>query len=101
MSENKSAKELNTALKELWNSLTEEQKEKANQCKSLEELTALAGKLGVELPDEMLEAVAGGIRFNDRSEFERFGNWPPNETFLEYQERKKREQASMEAEGSC
>ncbi len=99
MSENKSAKELNTALKELWNGLTEEQKEKANQCKSMEELTALAGKLGVELPDEMLEAVAGG-RYDARSEFEGFGN-RPNETFFEYQERKKKEQAAMEAEGSC
>jgi hypothetical protein len=60
MSENKNALELNTALKELWSGLEEEQKEKAKQCKSMDELTELAGKLGVELPDEMLETVAGG-----------------------------------------
>ncbi len=60
MSENKNALELNTALKELWSGLTEEQKEKAKQCKNMDELTELAAKFGVELPDEMLETVAGG-----------------------------------------
>ncbi len=60
MDENKSANELNEALKGMWDSLTDEQKEKAKACKSMDELTVLAGKLGVELPDEMLDAVAGG-----------------------------------------
>ncbi len=86
-------------LKELWSGLTDEQKEKVKECKSMDELTELAGKLGVELPDEMLEAVAGG-RCDERLEIEKFRN-RSNETLFEYQERKKKEQAAMEAEGSC
>ncbi len=61
MSENKNLDpKLNEILKGMWDSLTDEQKEKANACKTLDELTALAGKEGVELPDEVLDAVAGG-----------------------------------------
>ena len=60
MDENKSASELNEALKGMWDSLTDEQKEKAKQCQSMDELMQLAGKLGVELPDEILDSVAGG-----------------------------------------
>lgn len=61
MDENKSASELNEALKGMWDSLTDEQKEKAKQCQSMDELMALAGKLGVEIPDELLDSVAGGV----------------------------------------
>ena len=60
MDENKRANELNEALKGMWDSLTDEQKEKAKACKSMDELTVLAGQMGVELPNEMLDAVAGG-----------------------------------------
>lgn len=60
MDENKSASELNEALKGMWDSLTDEQREKAKQCQSMDELTALAGSMGVELPDELLDSVAGG-----------------------------------------
>ncbi len=63
MGENKSVNELNEAIKGIWESLTEEQKEKAKQCKSTDELTALAGQMGVELPDEILDVVAGGRRY--------------------------------------
>ena len=52
---------LNAALKGIYDSLTDEQKEKAKNCKTMDELTALAAKEGVELPDEVLETVAGGI----------------------------------------
>ena len=48
-------------LKNLMNSLTDEQKEKAKTCKDLNELTACLGEMGVSLPDELLDAVAGGI----------------------------------------
>lgn len=51
---------LNATLKGIYDSLTDEQKAKAKACKSMEELTVLAGKEGIELPDEMLDAVAGG-----------------------------------------
>ncbi len=61
MDENKIASELNEALAGMWDSLTEEQKEKAKACKSMDELTTLAGSMGVELPDELLNSVAGGF----------------------------------------
>lgn len=60
MDENKNANELNEALKGMWDSLTDEQREKAKACKTMDELTLLAGGMGVELPDELLDAVAGG-----------------------------------------
>ena len=41
--------------------LTEELKAKAKTCKTPEELTALAEAEGIELTDEMLEAVSGGV----------------------------------------
>ena len=40
--------------------LTEEQKAKAQACKTPEELAALAREEGVELSDEQLEAISGG-----------------------------------------
>lgn len=46
------------------NSLTDEQKEKVKACKDMNELTALLGQMGVELPDELLDAVAGGQGFD-------------------------------------
>ena len=47
-------------LNDLWDSLTEEQKAKARECKTVEELIRLAGEEGIELPDELLDAAAGG-----------------------------------------
>ena len=49
------------ALKELFDKLTDEQKAKAKECKTAEELMDFAGKEGVELPDELLDNVAGGL----------------------------------------
>ena len=46
--------------KELFKGLTEEQIGKAKECKSAEELLALAKEEGVQLNDEQLEAVSGG-----------------------------------------
>ena len=57
MSEN-----LNEVLKGIYEHLTEEQKEKAKKCETIEELSTLAGKEGIELPDEVLDAVVGGAR---------------------------------------
>ena len=61
MSENKTAdpKAVHT-LKEIYDSLTDEQKEKAKKCKTMDELVKLAAEEGVELPDEAIDAVAGG-----------------------------------------
>jgi len=60
MDENKMT-ELNRAIEGMWDSLTDEQKAAAKECGSMDELALLAGAAGVELPDEMLDAVAGGI----------------------------------------
>ncbi len=60
MDENANASKLNDALEEMWDSLTDEQREKAKQCKTMDELMQLAGRMGVELPDELLDNVAGG-----------------------------------------
>ncbi len=67
MDENKNNDpKLEAALKGIWDSLTDEQKEKAKACKTMDELTALAGKEGIELPDELLDAVAGGYIVYER-----------------------------------
>ncbi len=60
MDENKT-NELNKALSGIWDSLTDEQKEKAKACKTTDELMLLAGKEGIELPDEVLDQVSGGL----------------------------------------
>ena len=44
----------------VYENLTDEQKEKAKQCKTMDELMALAGEWGIELPDEALDSIAGG-----------------------------------------
>ena len=49
---------------ELLKGLSEEQIEKARACKSQEELLAAAKEEGLELTDEQLEAVAGGVTCN-------------------------------------
>ena len=55
---------LNEMLKSIWDGLTDEQKEKARACRTAEELTALAGKEGIELPDEVLDGIAGGYIYS-------------------------------------
>lgn len=47
-------------LKGIYENLTDEQKAKAKACKNMDELMKLAGEWGIELPDDMLDAVAGG-----------------------------------------
>ena len=48
------------ALKGIYDNLSDELKEKAKQCKTMDELMELAEKEGIELPDDVLDAVAGG-----------------------------------------
>ena len=54
------------ALKGIYDNLSDELKEKAKQCKTMDELMELAEKEGIELPDDVLDAVAGGfcVRLN-------------------------------------
>lgn len=54
------------ALKSLCEKLTDEQKEKAKSCKSVDEFMKLLGEWGVELSDETLDAISGGIDFYHR-----------------------------------
>ena len=54
-------KKLNELLNAVLASLTEEQKKKAKACKTAKELVDFLAEAGVELPDEVLDAVAGGM----------------------------------------
>ena len=47
-------------LKAFFDNLTDEQKEKAKQCKTMDELMKFADEESLELPDEIVSAVAGG-----------------------------------------
>ena len=49
----------------IYENMTEEQKEKAKACKTMGEFMELAEKEGIELPDEMVDAVAGGYVYFD------------------------------------
>lgn len=55
------------ALKELWDSLTDEQREKVQACASYDELMQYAAEEGIELPLEALDDVAGGYTFYDQA----------------------------------
>lgn len=43
--------------------LTDEQREKANACETLKELITLLGEMGVSLPDELMDRIAGGGQY--------------------------------------
>ena len=46
--------------KDLYDSLTEQQKQKLESCRSREEMADFLLAEGIELTDELLESVAGG-----------------------------------------
>ena len=48
-------------LKAIVEKLNDEQKEKAKNCKTVKEFLEFAGNEGIELPDDLLNAVSGGI----------------------------------------
>lgn len=52
-------------LQDKWNELNEEQRERARQLTSPEELLEFAHEIGADLTDEDLEAVAGGSGWDD------------------------------------
>ena len=54
-------RKLNELLNKALASLTEEQKEKAKACRTAKELLDLLAEAGVELPDDALDKVAGGV----------------------------------------
>lgn len=53
-------KKLCEMFNKVLDSLTDEQKEKAKDCNNVKELCDVLSKMGVALPDELLEAVSGG-----------------------------------------
>ena len=48
------------ALKGIFKNLTDEQREKVNACPNADELMKLLGEWDIELPDELVDQVAGG-----------------------------------------
>ena len=54
-------KKFNELLTKVMAELTDEQKAKAAECKDEGELCELLGKMGVALPDELIDCVAGGF----------------------------------------
>ena len=54
---------LTKELEGIINKLTDEQKEKAKACKNMDEFMKLAGEWGIELPDELVDNVGGGLWF--------------------------------------
>ncbi len=52
---------MNDTLKMLLDNLTDDQKEKAKACKNMDEFMKLAGEWGLELPDELVDNVGGGL----------------------------------------
>ena len=53
------------ALEDRIKALTPEQRARAKQCKSAEELLALAKEDGYELTDDEIEGISGGWCFSD------------------------------------
>ncbi len=47
---------------EIYASLSDEQKKKAKNCKTLDEFIVFAKKEGIELPDEVLNDISGGVQ---------------------------------------
>ena len=47
-------------MKGIYENLTDEQKANVKDCKNMDEFMALAGEWGIDLPDDVLDVVAGG-----------------------------------------
>ena len=58
------------ALKDVYEKLSDEQKIKADACKSADEFLKLLGEWDIELPDEFVEQVAGGADYWDELSLE-------------------------------
>ena len=50
--------------KELYNGLSDDLKKKATECKNAEELMNLAKTEGIELTDEQMNAISGGVQWS-------------------------------------
>ena len=52
---------MNEVIKDIYEKLNDEQKKKVDACKSEDELMELFSEWDMELPDDLVEAVGGGI----------------------------------------
>ena len=50
--------------RELYDGLSDDLKKKAKACKTAEELMRLAKAEGIELTDEQMDAISGGVDWN-------------------------------------
>ena len=50
--------------KEILDGLSEEMRARVSECESPKDLIALADEQGIELTDEQLEAVSGGVNWD-------------------------------------
>ena len=55
---------------ELYGSLSDEKKAMIDSCKSPQELAKVLGKLGIALPDALLETVSGGRRVVNQEDYD-------------------------------
>ena len=62
---------------ELYSSLSDEKKAMIDSCKSPQELAEVLGKLGVALPDALLETISGGRNYEEVGQ-EDYDNWLRN-----------------------
>ena len=54
------------AFRRFCGKLNDEQKARASKCRTWDELMEFAGNEGVELPDDFLDFVSGGVKINFR-----------------------------------
>ena len=62
---------------ELYSSLSDEKKAMIDSCKSPQDLAKVLGKLGIALPDALLETVSGGRNYEEVGQ-EDYDNWLRN-----------------------
>lgn len=68
-------RKLAEALKGISEKMTDEQKETAKSCETMDELMKFLGREGIELPDELLDDVAGGVGWLGTGVFEYSTPW--------------------------
>ncbi len=59
---------MNEAIKNVYDKLNDEQKKKADECKSEDDLMDLFSEWDIELPDDMVDAAVGGIYTRPQSD---------------------------------
>ncbi len=63
MNENKNSSNMEEIMQSIRDKLSDEQKAKAESCKTIDEFMQLAKNEAIELPDELMAQVIGGVDF--------------------------------------